>query len=71
MTNCPFENVTRIHEGIKGILSAKSSVDEWQVFLQDAIYQSLPNQNHPEYQIKSKEFILKWSYYRFVSNTDK
>lgn len=63
VTNCPFENVTRIHEGIKGILSAKASVDEWQVFLQDAIYQSLPARAHPEYQHKSKEFILKWSYY--------
>jgi len=63
ITKCPLDNIQRVSDGLKNLLSTRANVEQWMIFLQDALYHSLPDKSSQSYNSRAAEVIMKWSYY--------
>lgn len=59
--------VTALEADFKRTLQRQASLEQWAAWLETTVSRALrPHENSPNYAHHARQFLLKWSFYRFV-----
>lgn len=63
---CDESVVQRLEQDFKVTLQQQSSLDQWATWLDNVVSQVLkPHQGSPSFPKAARQFLLKWSFYRY------
>lgn len=63
---CDESVVQRLEQDFKVTLQQQSSLDQWATWLDNVVTQVLkPHQGSPSFPKAARQFLLKWSFYRY------
>lgn len=66
MCQCDESVVQRLEQDFKVTLQQQSSLDQWATWLDNVVTQVLkPHQGSPSFPKAARQFLLKWSFYRY------
>lgn len=66
MCQCDESVVQRLEQDFKVTLQQQSSLDQWATWLDNVVSQVLkPHQGNPSFPKAARQFLLKWSFYRY------
>ena len=66
MCQCDESVVQRLEQDFKVTLQQQSSLDQWATWLDNVVSQVLkPHQGSPSFPKAARQFLLKWSFYRY------
>lgn len=64
---CDESVVQRLEQDFKVTLQQQSSLDQWATWLDNVVTQVLkPHQGSPSFPKAARQFLLKWSFYRWM-----
>ena len=67
---CEDSVVHKLEVDFKKTLKAGNSLEQWAVWLEAVVNQVLkPHEGSPNFPKAARQFLLKWSFYRFVNCT--
>ncbi len=67
MCQCDESVVQRLEQDFKVTLQQQSSLDQWATWLDNVVSQVLkPHQGSPSFPKAARQFLLKWSFYRYA-----
>ncbi len=67
---CDESVVQRLEQDFKVTLQQQSSLDQWATWLDNVVSQVLkPHQGSPSFPKAARQFLLKWSFYRYEGGT--
>lgn len=67
---CDESVVQRLEQDFKVTLQQQSSLDQWATWLDNVVSQVLkPHQGSPSFPKAARQFLLKWSFYRYEGRT--
>lgn len=70
MCQCDESVVQRLEQDFKVTLQQQSSLDQWATWLDNVVSQVLkPHQGGPSFPKAARQFLLKWSFYRYKGQT--
>lgn len=70
MCQCDESVVQRLEQDFKVTLQQQSSLDQWATWLDNVVSQVLkPHQGNPSFPKAARQFLLKWSFYRYDRGT--
>lgn len=70
MCQCDESVVQRLEQDFKVTLQQQSSLDQWATWLDNVVTQVLkPHQGSPSFPKAARQFLLKWSFYRYDGGT--
>ena len=70
MCQCDESVVQRLEQDFKVTLQQQSSLDQWATWLDNVVSQVLkPHQGSPSFPKAARQFLLKWSFYRYGGET--
>jgi regulatory factor X 1/2/3 len=59
--------VTSLEADFKRTLQRQASLEQWAGWLEAAVKRALrPHENSPNYPHHARQFLLKWSFYRYL-----
>lgn len=68
MCQCDTALVERLEEDFKCTLQQQNSLEEWANWLKSVVDEVLkPHEGKPSYIKAARQFLLKWSFYRYYS----